>query len=102
VKLSETELAREAYAAMGPERADQLMGFLVTTIRPDTARIGDGRGKLANVLWADELAAEASAFLGDHVSIRQMNGALLAAGYWPVSKTSRSTVWAVGARKKDS
>ncbi len=102
VRLSESEMAAEAYAAMGSERAEQLQGFVASTIQPDTPRTGEGRDKLANVLWTDELAAESTAYMGQPVSIRQMNGALLAAGYSPVSKTSRGAVWAVGAARKDS
>jgi hypothetical protein len=102
--LSESDLAREAYAAMGSEKSNQLLGFLVSTIQPATARTGDGqdRDRLANVIWTDELAAEASAYLGQPVSIRQINGALLAAGYWPVRNTGRGAVWAVGAKGKES
>jgi hypothetical protein len=104
VKLSESDQARESYAAMGSERADQLMGYLVSTIQPATARAGDGqnRDKLSNVLWSDALAGEAAQCLGYPVSIRQMNGALLAAGYWPVRGTRQGAVWAVGAKGKDS
>jgi hypothetical protein len=93
-------LAQAEYAGLSEAQRDQLQGFLTSHITPTTARVGN-RG-LENVLYSDELAGEASTFLGWAVNIRAMNGALLAAGYLPTRKTSRGAVWAVGAALKDS
>jgi hypothetical protein len=102
VRLSEHELAQQTFANLSVDQQGRLLGFLGSQIEPDTARTGKGRSGLSGCLWSDELAAEASAYLDQPVSIRQMNGALLAAGYLPVHKTSRAAVWAVGATRKDS
>jgi hypothetical protein len=102
VRLSEHELGQAEYAALPAGQRDQLLSFLASHIKPDTARIGDQRGGLTGCLWSDELAGDAAAFLGFPVHIRAMNGALLAAGYLPTRKTSRSAVWAVGAARKDA
>jgi hypothetical protein len=102
VRLSEHELADEAYKALPEDQRGQLLGFLESQIQPATARTGNGRGGLSGCLWSDSLAGDATAFLGHHVNIRVINGALRAAGYNPVARTSRGAVWPVGARKKES
>lgn len=102
VRLSEHELAQAEYAALPKDQRNQLLGFLASHIQSDVARTGNQRGGLSGCLWSDELAGDASAFLGWVVNIRAMNGCLLAAGYLPTRKTSSGAVWAVGARKKGS
>ena len=99
---SEHERGREAFASLTDDQQIALVHWLWESTEPDVPRRGADWEQLRGVLYAFNLADQATAALGFQVNTRAMNGACIDAGYWPVRPTGDQIGWAVGAAYKQT